>query len=1225
MACLRRWLLLGMILLALVFHTSKANAHAHTPNETYFVPNKGQWPSQVLAHCDLPGLRLFIELDGITWVHADLQGLEALHSNREDQQKYWIHTFKTLWRGHRFEGRHQYLKPHETRLNYFIGNDPKQWATDIEPAHELLLQEVYPGVDLKLYAEKGFKYEFIVKPGADPKVIEMQVQGVDFRLNKTGGIDYLSKNGILQEAAPEAWYAWEGSKEQVAVTYKRSKDHWSFATTASAANKTLVLDPTLVASTFSGATSDNWGFTATYADNGDLFLGGIIFNPGYPTTTGAVQTTFAGNTDITISRYNPQGTIQRYATYLGGTSQDEVMSLVANAAGDLFLLGKTNSLNYPLGPSAYDSSQNGATDLIVSRISALGNVLQASTYLGGSGNEGRNAGNGLRFNDRALEFNYGDDGRGEILLDKQGNVLVVCNTSSNDFPMVQAFQNVYAGVQDGLLSKLNPGLSNLLYSTYLGGSEMDAAYGVRSLGSDSVVVVGSTFSANFPIVGLNTGHVRVQAGSCDGFLMLLRTSAGPALSGTFLGSSNYDQAYLVDVDDSSRIYVAGITLGTWPILPASVYADPGAPHFIQRFSPDLNQLQISTVVGASTGQGPSLSPTAFMVDICRKIYLSGWGGTTNSQRNTFMSPLGGMPVTTDAIRGVTDGSDMYLLVLEENASSVVYGTYFGGNSTSEHVDGGTSRFSNEGIIYHAVCAGCGGSSDFPTTAGAYSSTNNASTGGGRCNAAVFKIDLGYVNPIAGFSTQYLDTTVCLNTPVRFNPTGTLFGEFFWDFGIPGATSTLRSPTFTYTTLGTFQVRLIVRTCSAADTMIQNVVVSPLPSVVLTAPRVVCVGDSFGLQATGGAVYSWKRYPGMADSTGSSVRAMANTSRWYVVTTTDSRGCISTDSIFVEVSNPRRILQGLANTWCYGDTLSLSPTLNSFFTAFAWQRDPDIADTTLLMQRFGSLPARWIYLELTDTLGCTYLDSLFLNPTIAVRANGGPDRFICGPDSITITASGGSRYRWSTGDTSATIRFWSGTDAFIWVETWLGNCRSLPDTILIRDARVEAGFDFSPDTGYAPQEVFFANLSRPAGELRSFWDFGDGNSSLADNPIHVYRQPGAYRIVLRVESRASGCSDTLVFDYVYIDSVSILLPNAFSPNADGTNDVYEGLVRNFKSVDFQIFDRWGMKVFESNNTEIRWDGKKEGDFCQPGVYPYVLEAVGLNGRPYRLTGTIVLIR
>ncbi len=1208
-----------------MFEAAAVIAHGTGKSETYFVPNKGQWPEQVIAHCDMPGLRIFIEQEGLTWVHASHEGLEAIHYNREDPNLFWIHAFKTKWADHSFSGKHRFEQVHPASLNYFLGNDPKHWATNVQPAHLLVLEEVYPGIDVRLFAENGFKYEFLVHPGADISPLKMLVDGVDFRINKQGGIDYLSKSGVLTEEAPVAWH--EGGAERIPlqVKYKRGANYWAFDVKSYQNNQTLVLDPTLVASTYSGAGFDNWGFTATHGDNGDIYLGGIIFRMGYPVSTGAYQTTFGGMVDITISRYNPQGTVQLYGTYLGGDNRDEVLSLVANSAGDVFLLGKSRSFDFPLGPNAFDSTQNGNLDLVVARISASGSQLQAATYLGGSDNEGANAVGSVRYNLQALEFNYGDDGRGEILLDAQGNVLVVCNSSSADFPIQQGLQSTFGGQQDGVLAKLDPGLGNLLFSTYLGGSNMDATYGVRSIGGDTVVVVGSTFSNDFPIVGLGTGHTRNQQGSCDGYLLRLRTSGASLLSGTFLGTSSYDQAYLLDVDDSSRIYVAGITLGTWPITPASVYANPAAPHFIQRYSSDLSQLQISTVVGTSNASGPSLSPTAFMVDICRKIYLSGWGGTTNTQRNSFMAPFGGFPTTADAIRGVTDGSDMYLMVLEENAQSLVYGTYFGGNITSDHVDGGTSRFSNDGTVYHAVCAGCGGSSDFPTTPGAFSPTNNAGPGGGRCNAAVFKIDFGYVNPVAGFRTQYLDTTVCVNTPVQFNPTGTLFGEFLWDFGVPGATSTSRSPSYTYTNLGVYRVTLIVKTCIAADTFVQNVVVSPLPVIQLTVPPRACFGDSIALQANGGSTYNWKRFPGMSDTSSSLIRVLANNSRWYVVTVTDSSGCVSTDSVFVEVSNPRRVLQGLNNSWCFGDSLRVNPVLTPYFTGFSWLQDQDILDPTQLNQRFSSLPARWVYLLLTDTFGCTFRDSLFLNPTINVTAIGGPDRFICGDDSITLTASGGNRYRWSTGDTTASIRFWSANDTRLWVEVWLGNCRSLPDTVAIFNASVEANFAFAPDTGYAPQEVSFTNLSVPAGSLRSFWDFGDGNTSQLDNPIHVFRRPGAYRIQLRVQSKATNCTDTMVYDFVYIDSVSLILPNAFTPNGDGTNDVFVGLARNFSSIDFRVFDRWGVRVFYSLNPEIKWDGRCNGEPCMAGIYPYVLEGIGRNGRPYRMTGTITLIK
>jgi gliding motility-associated-like protein len=306
-------------------------------------------------------------------------------------------------------------------------------------------------------------------------------------------------------------------------------------------------------------------------------------------------------------------------------------------------------------------------------------------------------------------------------------------------------------------------------------------------------------------------------------------------------------------------------------------------------------------------------------------------------------------------------------------------------------------------------------------------------------------------------------------------------------------------------------------------------------------------------------------------------------------------------------------------------LRITPTVGQRFSAFNWLADADIANPGLANQVFSSLPARWVYLQLTDTSGCTYLDSIWLQPRITVTANGGPDRFVCGPDSIVLTARGGTSYLWSTGDTTASIQVYTNTSRVYWVETRIGNCKSLPDSILVSYRPIEADFAFTPDTAYAPQEVAFQNLSFPDENLRFTWDFGDGASSSMPNPIHVYRQPGFYRIVLKVVNPITGCSDSLVYEYLFVDSIQIMLPNAFTPNGDGTNDVYTGVMRNLRDVDFRIYDRWGGLVFRSIQPEIAWNGNSNGSICQPGVYPYVLEAKGKNGRPYQLTGQIILIR
>lgn len=1198
---------------------------AHTAKPGYLVPNGGQWPKHVLAHVDVGNLRVFIEKDGITWLSSNEEQLEALHLSGARDGLIQQHAWRTNWVGSQFTGSLQWSEHLSTRLNYYIGNDPSKWASGLQPAYELLLKDVYPGIDLHFQTRDGFKYDFIVHPGANPKQIKAEISGLQPTLSSIGELIYPTANGDFKEAAPQAWTKDKNQRAAVPLAFKVHNQTWQFEVGEYDLSTTLVLDPTLVGSTYSGATTDNWGFTATPGEQNDMFLGGIIFSPGYPTTFGAFQSSWAGQVDMTISRYPQNATTQFYATYLGGSNRDIVMSLVTNASNELYLLGKSNSPDFPMNGASYDATFNGMTDMVIARLSANGGQLIASTYLGDSSEEAQNGSAISRYNLNALEFNYGDDSRGEILIDAQGNVLVACNSTSASFPVVGGFQTVFGGMQDGILAKLSPALSSLLYSTFVGGSGLDAVYSVRSLGGDTIVIAGSTFSANFPVANLPLGFSRNHTGSCDGFLLKFRTSPGAPMSGTFLGTTAYDQAYLIDTDNEGKIYVAGVSMGNMPILPASVYFDPGSKHFVQRYNRQLTQLELSTVFGPMSAQSPSLSPTAFMIDICNKIYFSGWGGSTNIRENPIISPMSGMPVSADAIQGSTNGSDMYLLVLDANASAVVYGTYFGGNTSSEHVDGGTCRFSKDGVIYHAVCAGCGGNSDFPTTTAAYSSTNNSGNSGGRCNGAIFNIDLEYVNPVAAFRTQYLDTTVCLNTPVLFNPTGTLFGNFFWNFGVPGATSTSRNPSYTYTAPGTYQVTLIVSTCAASDTITRQVVVSPPPAITFLPSAPACLGDSITLQVTGGVRVAWKPDATLNDTTSSSVRVFAQSSRWYVVTVFDAIGCSATDSIYLEVFPTFRALDQINNQWCYGDSLRITPTVGQRFSAFNWLADADIADPGLANQVFSSLPARWVYLQLTDTSGCTYLDSIWLQPRITVTANGGPDRFVCGPDSIVLTARGGITYLWSTGDTTASIQVYTNTSRVYWVETRIGNCKSLPDSIVVSYRPIEADFAFTPDTAYAPQEVAFQNLSFPNENLRFTWDFGDGASSSMPNPIHVYRQPGFYRIVLKVVNPITGCSDSLVYEYLFVDSIQIMLPNAFTPNGDGTNDVYTGVLRNLRDVDFRIYDRWGGLVFRSIQPEIAWNGNSNGSICQPGVYPYVLEAKGKNGRPYQLTGQIILIR
>ena len=189
-----------------------------------------------------------------------------------------------------------------------------------------------------------------------------------------------------------------------------------------------------------------------------------------------------------------------------------------------------------------------------------------------------------------------------------------------------------------------------------------------------------------------------------------------------------------------------------------------------------------------------------MVDACNRVYCSGWGGNTNSVING--GPGGNttnLSTTFDAIQPTTDGSDFYLIILEDNGNTMSYGTFFGGNVSNEHVDGGTSRFDKQGIVYQSVCAGCGGNSDFPTTANAYSSQNNSTN----CNNAVFKFDPEF--PLTTANFEVIPFTCDPNVTFENLSLGNN-NTYFWDFG-DGETSEEFNPTHEFQSEGVFNVTL----------------------------------------------------------------------------------------------------------------------------------------------------------------------------------------------------------------------------------------------------------------------------------------------------------------------------------------------------------------------------------------------------------------------------------
>lgn len=831
------------------------NAHNHDEG-TRYIKNHGQWNSKVLYKADLGNGALFLEKDRFTF---NLYNADEYHKNHTNPtatpiylktHAYQVEFLNALSPSFSAKG------DFPEYYNFITNRDQKKHQSKLKAKQTVTYNNLYKGVDLSVYSAGNFiKYDFILAPNADASNIELRYNGVDkLKIDYAGNLVTTTSLGKVIEQKPYAYQIINGAKQEVKCKYVLENQTVSFSLGKYNKDYELVIDPVLIFGSYSGSTGNNFGMTATYGNDGSLFAGGIAFGAGYPTTLGAFDETFNGTpssgiVDVVISRYDSTGSNLIYSTYFGGISTETVHSLIATPSNDLFFYGVTSSLDLPVTPTAHDTSFNGGqavyytsngtnftngTDIYVAKLSADGSTLLGSTYIGGSQNDGINATVSAVFD--SLMNNYSDQFRGEVMLDENGDCYLSSSTKSVDFPVINGFDNSLGGNQDAVVLKLNDDLSQVYWSTYLGGDEMDAGYSLKLDTAGNVYTCGGTFSSNFPTSAgaLNESY---SGGKADGFLTKISADGTQIEASTLLGTSEYDQCYFIEIDRFGSIYTVGQTRGNFPILNSN-YSDANSSNFIVKTNNDFTSMYYSTLFG-NGDINAKFCPSAFLVDNCENVYVSGWGGDIVTGTS-----LTGMPTTSNAVFPNTpNGFDFYLIVLERDVESLLYGTYFGGPTSREHVDGGTSRFDKNGIVYQSVCAGCQNNDDFPTTPGAWSNENE-STG---CNNGTFKFDFEIV-PKAKFTPDYYEG--CAPLTVTFNNASNGGDEFLWDFGNGDTTSTEFNPIRTFTDAGTYTVSLIIKDsiCNTLDTAIQTITVNPEVALNITQNQITTCDSAF-LSAT----------------------------------------------------------------------------------------------------------------------------------------------------------------------------------------------------------------------------------------------------------------------------------------------------------------------------------------------------------------------------------------
>jgi len=896
-------------------------------NNLSFVENKKQWEGQILYQARIPGGFLWIKNNSIQYSFYDYQKISEIHASRkkyqtsslpsqENTNEIKAHSFEVnLLNGNQITP--QGIKIRNEKRNYFLGKDPKKWASEVNSFQEISYPNIYEGINLNFFQLNGYlKYEFIVAPQANPQEILMQYNAVNPQLDAEGNLILQTSVNKIIEKKPYCYQNVNGRKIEIPSKFVLNNNTLSFEFPEGYdKNYELIIDPTLIFSTYSGSFADNWGNTATFDDSGSMYMGGTVFGTNFPTTIGAFTVTFQGEVDVAIHKYSSQGSNLLYATYLGGDKTEVPHSMIVNANNELIVMGTTGSANYPTTTSAFDQTFNNlsstplivpmggivfetGSDIFITKFNNTGSNLLASTFVGGTGNDGVNISTDVSIR------NYGDQFRGEVLLDNSDNIYVVSTTNSTDFPTTTgAYKTTISGSQDMILMKFPSDLSTQTWSTYFGGNGFDAGYGIRIASNDDIFITGGTTSSNLPTqVGALNSTAR---GDDDGFIAKF-TNAGTFQQVTYLGTSAADQCFLIDLDENDEVYVVGQTLGNYPVS-SGVYSNNNGKQFIHKIDNNLSTTRFSTVFGSGRTV-PDISPTAFLVNDCQNMYVTGWGGVVND--NSFI--IGGrtydMPITNDAYKITTDSSDYYIIILEKDAQNILYGSYFGSDGVrGDHVDGGTSRFDKKGIIYHAACAcsnsGTSGSSDFPTTPQAWSNTNNSFN----CNMAAFKFDIEIVRPdfnIVDAANFNVVTQGCFPFESIFDYTGTSVTTIEW-FVNGVSVGTGDNLTYTFQNAGNYNVeaRVVNNAACVKEGRISKNIIIVGSTVNAGADVSICKIQNTQLSATpSGTVvnYRWVPITGLDNPNIQNPVASPEVTTEYSVIITDNNGCTAEDRVIVEV-------------------------------------------------------------------------------------------------------------------------------------------------------------------------------------------------------------------------------------------------------------------------------------------------------------------------------------
>ncbi len=724
--------------------SKKGSAHpsgatvVRAPRQLAFIENRGQFDANVRFQAKSGGKVLWFTNAGLVF---DVLRLAANSKGADAHSKRLLASLPTVF-PRRMEGQPTLAGRELDRLafsehfddgrispkiealaaqqgvyNYFIGNDSKNWRTGAVGYSELVYRDVWPGIDVRFVAKGAdVEQEFLVYPGADASRIRISYRGTDgLQVSEGGSLVVETAFGPFRESAPQIYQGNHGGRASVPGSFKIMGDFtYAFQLGSYRRAKTLVIDPTLLFSTYIGGTGTDVGEAIAVDPAGNTYIGGLSQGGVYPTSVGVLQSSCpsAPCTSAVVTKLNPLGSLS-YSTYLGSTTTagaggDSARGIAVDANGEAYVAGVANS-GFPTTPNAFQAGCGVSS--FVAKLNATGTALLYSSCLGSEGNGA---------------------GAFGVALDASGRAYVTGMTRNNGFPTTSnAFQLTLIGNTSAFLSVIDPSLSgaaSLVYSTHLGGELDDSGNAIAVDAYGSAYITGNTISSHFPVTANSFQQTNRQA-ACFGDGTQCNTAFVAKLNPNFAGTSGLiyssylggnvgsnggknsvgDYGYAIAVDSSGNAYVAGTTNSSnFPTTSGAFQKSTncGDTGFVAKINAGGSALVYSTFLGpiASDCSGTGVSGVA--LDSSANVYITGSTSSTSFQ------------VTTNAFQsghhhGGAFNSDAFLAELAASGSSLVYSSYLGGSgddfATSVAVD----------ATGDAYVTGSTDSPDFPVTAFAF--------------------------------------------------------------------------------------------------------------------------------------------------------------------------------------------------------------------------------------------------------------------------------------------------------------------------------------------------------------------------------------------------------------------------------------------------------------------------------------------------------------------------